>query len=188
METSTAANVITAVCAALTLAITIGIAQSVRAFTKKREQLEFTLRKWELQQQVNLAKASNDSLGHAFEELVYKSEEAKEVTQIPQWQRYYLLFMTLNRVQHDWWSMKKGFLSKGEFEEESRDALALIIRQRRTIGYLLHRGYNRDFRQAVERILDDSDHALDGSERKISPFQREVDWREDNGGRRTNDG
>src|SRR5262245_50844953 len=112
---SDVANVMTAICTALTLAFTIWIALQVQVFTKSKEQLEFTLRKWELQQQVNLEKAGNKELGSAFETLVYSGEETEGVTQIPQHQRYYLLFMTLNRVQHDWWSKQKGFLSEGEF-------------------------------------------------------------------------
>jgi hypothetical protein len=139
-------------CAIGTLIASTIIAVLVYTHTRRKDRLDLILRRWTIQQDINLLNISSTENLETAERLVYGAES---VISIDKARMYYHVFLRLNLLQMMFFGNKEGLISKDELRSSSINTARLLCNNKEMVKYSLNeRGYGPDFANHVLGLLD----------------------------------
>ena len=142
----------------LTVLVTLYIAIIVQKYTIKKDKFDIFRFIWGEQQAINVAMLnSGDSLS-VFEKIVYGDNHVvdKETSQ-----KYCLLFIVINGLQHFFYSYKNELMSKEELDLCCLPTARMLKREENTVSYLLtERGYSPEFSEYLKCLIADASPSM----------------------------
>ena len=135
-----------------TMLVTIIISSMVYRYTKRKDRLDLYLRRWSVQQDVNISTISSDSNLIAAEKSIYGPDASVDIME---GRIYYNLFMRINMLQMMYFGYKEGLINKSELYVSSIHTAKLLYNSKELVSYLLReRGYTPDFLAHLHEIID----------------------------------
>ena len=130
------------------------VAVIVYRYTNRKDRFEYLSKRWQSQQDLNIAALQDSNLLIASEKLIYGENYTVDIDRA---RKYFYIFTILNMILQIYIGFKLKIIPIDEYNAHCRTTVRLLKNEESLVIYLLkERGYSEDFSNEVRSLLKEA--------------------------------